>query len=716
MSMRRKDRFIAEAIEELNLRFELARGDQQEAFNSLTKIERDFIDGEIAHCADDCRYYLENYHAIRGEAEDTLITVYPFLESQEIFFAAVEQHWVEGRPVFVIVLKARQLGLSTISQGCLFWKTIFTPLCNSMVVAQDPSQAGYLFDMSRLAYDNLPWWMRPERRYEAKGKFLVFDREDAMQRRLKPGLQSNIFVEAANKMTGVARGKSLRCLHASEMGFWVDPETLSTQLNPTMNAHDGLYIMESTANGRDNLFHRLWKQAMEGETKWKPVFIEFFRVKKYSIPIPANETFKLTTEERAIRKKVQREKAVTISDEQFHWRRKTLAEVTALEGAEWKFFQEYPQSSWQEAFQGSGLCAFDKRKLQTIMETTCTEPGWFGEIELDPEKLAKRVQVPKLSGQRRREGEAAPAAKTYGSRLRLWRGPQEGAAYYIGVDVAHGIQGGDFSCANVIRIGRGAEPDEQVAEWHGWIDPTPFAGIVVALALYYNQAELAIECNDIGLGMNSDVWRNYEYDRLFRWKKYDKITNFTTDFFGWQTNSKTRPMLIYKFREGINDGSLVVRSTELIDECMDFSQGDNTNRFEGQNGNDDRVFAAMIARFCAHDSDWAMEQAAMPNKEAIGKRVLVVNKLKQVMQVCESLQEAEDWIERSGILGLEMREISGFKDFNNTDFSPVHDKPGIQHDLHYKYGVPEGAVRELAMYADMGNASDMDSDDSWKSL
>lgn len=633
----RKNSVIEEAISILDVYFEEAGGDTALAFSKLDHHEIAFIEEELQKCLN-FRYYAENYHAIGSEAEG-LKTLYPFWDSQEIFYEHVHELQRQNLPVKILVLKARQLGLSTICEALIFHRTIFTPACNSLVVAQDPGQADYLFGMSRTAYDSLPWWMRPENRYEAKGRYLIFDRRNPTERMIYPGLRSQIFVEAANKMTGVAIGKTIRSAHLSELSAWpYGGEILAEQIFPTMNAPDELAIMESTARGRNNFWHDFWCDAMEGKVDWIPVFIEFFRVKKYSMPIPPALSFNLNEEEKSIQEKVAKSKGITITNEQFYWRRKKMEEFASLQGDEFKFFQEYPSVSWMEAFQGSGICAFSKRKLQSILETTCCDPLWYGEINLEEEIPGRGHWVPKVKLKETKRmlerGERLPAQEQYGGRLYVWEIPEEGQSYYIAADVAHGVAGGDYSCACINRIGHRGQPDVQVAEWHGWINPTPYAYVLAALGYWYNEGQIVVECNDVGNATNSHLMRVIEYPNLFRWKHYDKIRNFMTDWMGWFTNSKTRDLIIAKFREALDEGSLIIRSDKLVDECLDFSSIDDS-RFEGQSGKDDRVFAAMICNFCSHDSDWGLEAAMAPDKK-------------------------------------EEREKG--KDFINTDYSPVWDE------------------------------------------
>jgi hypothetical protein len=246
-----------------------------------------------------------------------------------------------------------------------------------------------------------------------------------------------------------------------------------------------------------------------------------------------------------------------------------------------------------------------------------------------------------------------------------------------------GAEGGDFSSVYALKIGKRIEPDEFVAEWHGWINPTPLGDVVCAMAKWYNNCQIAVECNGPGLTTNSHIFRELGYYNIFRWKHYDKIKNFMTDLLGWWTNVKTRDSLITKFSEALDDRSMIIRSKWLIDECLDFAADEGSSRFEAQGeAHDDRVFAAMISLFCAHDSDYG-RKAAM---EVRGDRITDEERRK--------------------------------RDFFNTDASPIHDKPSsVRGVLHYEREVPA----ELIMYSELDGTErnptgDDTASDDWKTF
>jgi hypothetical protein len=575
-------------IELVDFYYEESGHDMVRAMESLPDVARDFVYQETERCGD-VRYYLENYHVINSEAEG-YITLYPFWDSQEIFFEVLYEPLMAAQQVKLICLKARQLGMSTIAEGAIFWKTIRNEGHNTLVIAQEPGQADYLFGMSQLAYSYLPWWMRPEAKYEAKGHYLVFDRKDKAESYTNPGLRSQIFVDAANKVSGLAGvGKTLRAAHMSEFSLWPDPRLLTRGLLPTMNAADLLAIIESTACGRRNHMFTFWKDCVSGKISgWTPVFIESFRVKKYYSIIAPDEKLELTKDEQAMRKKVLEESDFIIPLEHFKWRREKINEYIAMEGDDAIFYEQYPALNWLEAFQGSTLCAFNKKKLNVIL-SNCRQPEYYGEIDLEADMKTPKFELTKVKKEHHRPANI-PLQEGYGGRLRIWKMPEDGESYYIGADVAQGVKGGDFSAAYVMKIGRGPEPDEFVAEFHGWINPTPYARVLAALGYWYGIAEISVECNDIGLKTSLELLKILEYPNLFRWKHYDKLKNFLSDFMGWYTNQKTRELLISAMREAIDDDVISILSEELVEEMQDFGAESIGARFEGQEGHDDRCF------------------------------------------------------------------------------------------------------------------------------
>ena len=375
-------------------------------------------------------------------------------------------------------------------------------------------------------------------------------------------------------------------------------------------------------------------------------------------------------------------------------------------------------SNPKEAFQTSGLCAFPKKLLQQVLEGTCCKPRWFGEIYY---KSTSHKDVYNFYDPILREmghlhkvvkGERIPPAREEGERFRVWEMPEPGAEYYIGVDVAMG-DGGDFSVVEVLRIGRGQQPDVQVAEWRGWINPTDLANVAAAIGYWYNQCEIAIEVNNEGAVTNNHIFRVLEYDPLYRWKYIDKISNFITPYFGWYTNSKTRPLIIVKGREALMEKTIILRSEDLVDEMMAFTREEDEEKFMGRGTPDDRVMALLITRYCAHEFDYA-DQVATHSKVSVAtnETFYIFDDQNRLRFTSDDREAAEMHVRTHP--GWSMRGEPPKRDYANSDFSPIHDREGPHREL-YKQGVlAEKIPVDVGMYGDFNRGLLKGEEEDWR--
>ena len=716
-SLTRKNPYLNEAIEILDQHLRRCKHDVAVAANTLSHVYSEFVNEELMKCMMDPRYYLENYHVIKTKDEG-FKTLYPFFDAQEIIYSEIMALLAVGKPAKCLIDKARQQGSSTLAEGIIFQHTIFNEAVNTLIVAQNPAQSDYLFSMSTLALENLPWWMQPRVRFRSKARYLVLDSDNPEMR----GLNSTIYVDAANKLSGVSVGRTIHCSHLSELSQWDNADILTEQIFPTMSGKNVIAILESTARGADGFWYDFWNEAVESwgeeDWEWKPIFVEWFRCSDYSMPIEDKSKFARTSEEEKICDKVIRASGYSLTDEQLNWRRIKRKETIKIKGDDTSFLQEYPLT-WQESFQASGLCAFPKDLLYEIMNTTCCDPLWYGELEYS-HGAAQEIKLHLTStfdeAERSRTGNVkyrpdrfVPPAKKYGTRFRVWEQPEAGEKYYVAGDPAHGLEGGDFSCAQIIRIGHGCEPDVQVAEWNGWINPTGFGHILVGLAKWYNGAELSLELNAVGELTYMVVFRTLEYSNLFRWKHYDKVKNFWSDYMAWLTTSKTRDLIISNMRERIMERTVVLYSMDLLTQMLHFTAEEEGSKFQGQATNDDRIMAFQICIWCAHDSDYGKQAAMAPKTGGEGsKKYYVIDDVGRIVHTTEQKDEAYaaayvntgarnikgETIETHAVMrpGWSIAHRPNKKDFNNTDFSPVHDKPGPRQRMH-AFGFPAESIR-----------------------
>jgi len=287
-----------------------------------------------------------------------------------------------------IVLKARQLGITTYVAARFFLQTITHPGTLSVQVAHDQESAEEIFKVVHRFWENLPKDVRRKgalRTSRANICQLVF-----------PDIDSEYRVETAGD-PNAGRGLTIHNLHCSEVARWPrdGAETLAS-LRAAV-PQDGEIVLESTPNGAGGVFYEEWQRAEE--TGSARHFFPWWYEDSYIEQHPAKD---LTEEERQFMARLG------LNARHIAWRRKnrsTLRELSPQEVAE----------DPRLCFLASGECVFD---LELVM--------------------------------RRMDGCAKPLEERDNQRLQIWWPGQENRQYIVGVDPAGGGTGGDYSAVQVI--------------------------------------------------------------------------------------------------------------------------------------------------------------------------------------------------------------------------------------------------------------------------
>lgn len=480
-------------------------------------------------------------------------------------------------PKRYIVLKARQMGLSTLFESLIFHDTVTNPNKNSLIIAHEEPASQNLFAMSKLYYENLPDLIRPMKKY-SNGKVLAFENpeSDENKKQDNPGLRSKISIATAG--TGeVGRSATIHNLHVSELAFFPDPKvTMLGLLQSIPDEPNTLVVLESTANGVGDYFHELWVKASKGENEFTPIFLPWFIDPGYTrLFRTKNEEQQFIDEVEAISYNPSGETIYTyekelkdkngLTYEQLNWRKHTIA--NKCQGDELLFMQEYPATP-EEAFISSGRPKFSLkalRKYQTITETP--ERGYLqygddGKVAFSPDK---------------------------NGYVSIWRKPEPNKFYCIGADVAEGLAHGDYS----VGIVGDSEDFDFVAMWHGHIDPDLFGIELIKLGKFYNDAYIGVENNNHGLTTLS-IMKREEYWNLYFAKSYDKIADKISQKLGWTTSVRTKPLMIDKLAEFVREMFLGIYSDLIISEMFTYIIDDD-GKTNAQTGCfDDTVMAAAI--------------------------------------------------------------------------------------------------------------------------
>ena len=165
---------------------------------------------------------------------------FEFNSAQHIINEAIEKQLRETGKVRAIILKARQMGISTYATSRVFWKTYLNPYHKSVVMAHDAATSDALFTMSRNIIDYMPEVFRPEFK-KSNAKEIMFEHNDSGYR---------LFTAGAPE---AGRGQTPTICHLSEVAFWNhDTKILSGLFQGISEADDTEVILESTANGIGN--------------------------------------------------------------------------------------------------------------------------------------------------------------------------------------------------------------------------------------------------------------------------------------------------------------------------------------------------------------------------------------------------------------------------------------------------------------------------------
>lgn len=523
----------------------------------------------------DRRWYMNTFLKIRDKKSQLI----PFKlnTAQEIVVDLVEKCEREGKLKRFIVLKARQMGLSTYFEGEIFKDTTTNKFKNSMIIAHEDKATQNLFNMSKLFLDELPEVIRPMIKYSNE-KALVFENpsNEHSDKRDNPGLRSKITVATAGTAEA-GRSATIHNLHASEVAFFPDAKTTMLGLLQSVpDEMNTLVVLESTANGVGDWFHDMWQKASRGENEFIPIFLPWFIDPQYTRPFrTTSERDQFISEVDSVKREsngtevhtyeYELMKKFNLTYEQMNWRKYTIQ--NKCQGDDMLFMQEYP-STPEEAFISTGRPKFSIRSLKKYL--TIVKKPVRGYLNYDG------------------NGNVTFTEDENGY-ISIWNKPEPEKFYCIGADVAEGLIHGDYSCALV------GDPDtfDIVAMWHGHIDPDLFGIELIKLGKYYNEAYLGVENNNHGL-TTLNVIKREEYWNLYFSKSYDKITDKMTQKMGWSTTIRTKPFMIDKLAEFIREFFIGIYSDLIIGEALTYVI-DDTGKTNAQVGcNDDTIMAMAI--------------------------------------------------------------------------------------------------------------------------
>ena len=528
--------------------------------------------------------------------------------AQRKLIAALEKMRLEGRPIRLILLKARQWGGSTAVQVYMAWiQLVHKTGWNSLIVAQVRDAALEVKGMFSTLIENYPLWLLHEELEDfelGEKKLTAF--EGAQNIDIVPQRNCKIKVGSAEKPDS-ARGGDSALVHCTEVAFWVKTENKTPEqivrsaCSGVLFAPLTMEIYESTANGTGNYFHQEWERAKRGESDKEPLFVPWFDIEMYELPLADSYRFAQELYENRNNRANQ-----GVYDWRLWERGATLEAINWYQHNRKRFDDhadmaaEYPSDDI-EAFKHSGKKVFDQYKVEAFGKE-CRACRYMGDVyglaDQGPEAL-KRIKF----------------CEDRQGLLKVWELPELEFKvvnrYLTVVDVGGRSSGADYSVVVVFDrywMMEGDKP-EVVAEWYGHIDHDLLAWKAAQIAAFYDNSLLVIESNTLEtrdkerdtdgdhtsfiLNQIADVYPNLYARR----QSEEAINSGAPRKWGFHTNSSTKPMIIDHLIRMIRVQAYIERGRGCLDEYLCYEKKENGSFGAISGRHDDRLMTRAIGLF-----------------------------------------------------------------------------------------------------------------------
>ena len=454
---------------------------------------------------------------------------------------AAQRRFEQRRGRHNIVLKARQMGMTTWVAGRFLMRTALLPGTTTLLVAHTREAAEGIFGMVRRMWELLPEELREDA--------LALRRSNAGEIAFAIGSEFRV---ASASDANAGRGLSVQNLHCSEVSRWPgDGKATLAGLRAAL-APGGELVLESTPSGAYGAFYEAWCDASDGvawgdgdgsSPGWAPDeegcregtemvrhFFPWWLEPSYAGPEIALE--EMSAEEQGL---VHRH---GLSLAQIGYRRGLARTYGSLRN------QEFAEDG-ETCFRATGSCCFEVDALE--------------------QRLRELVE---------------PIKKARNGALLEWLSPMPGRAYVVAVDTTGGMEGGDFGAVQVVDLATGM----QCAELQERLRPAELADVCFTLAKTYGNALIAVERNNHGaavlaLLITRPGVRIYEQGGQA----------------GWLTSAASKPEAVARLGTLLLQTPALFSSKRLLGECRTFVSDERGRTGAANGAHDDLVMAMAIA-------------------------------------------------------------------------------------------------------------------------
>ena len=563
--------------------------------------------------------YIKN----KGGGDDVLFRL---TRPQRRFVERLEALRKAGKPIRIVLLKARQWGGSTTSQLYMAWLQLIHKVgLNSLIIAHQGAGSDEIkdmFDRMIKAYPIAMLYKLGESYSENEPKMVGVGHSGAIHR--VPQRNCKIKIGTAERPDS-CRGGDYNLVHLSEVGLWKTtdgkkPEDIvrSACSGILLKAYT-MIVYESTANGTGNFFQREYDAAKRGTSQFEAMFVAWFDIEQYSLPF-SNDDEKADF---AIwlwknRKNNNAPSARAESGRYLWW---LWEKGATLEAINWyvqeraKYNEHAPMASEYpsddvEAFVHSGERVFDKYKVDEF-RASCKPPKFIGDVYADGDEGKDALKNLRFD------------EDTQGL-LWVWDLPEIDEKeivtnrYLTIVDIGGRSKKADWSVILVIDrlfMMDGGRP-HVAAQWYGHIDMDILAWKAAQIAAFYDNSLLIIESNTLE---THDKERQVDgdlshfilnqikdaYPNLYaRKQSEDEIREGLPRKYGFHTNVATKPMIISTLVKVIREHLYIERDDRCLDEYLFYERKQNGSYGAITGKHDDLLMTRAIGlHICFHEME-----------------------------------------------------------------------------------------------------------------
>ena len=354
-----------------------------------------------------CRYDFPFWAAMfvyiknKGGGEDVLFRL---TRPQRRFIERLEKLRKAGKPIRIVLLKARQWGGSTTSQIYMAWLQLVHKVgLNSLIIAHQGAGSDEIKDMFDRMINSYPVEMlhKISENYSGNEPKLVGVGKSGSIHRV-PQRNCKIKIGTAERPDS-CRGGDYNLVHLSEVGLWKatdgkKPEDIvRSACSGVLYRPYTMIVYESTANGTGNFFQKEYDDAKNGISQFEAMFVSWFDIEQYSLPIDDVERFA-----KELYHNKDCDTVISSREENGKYLWWLWEKGATLEAINWYIHErakytehalmasEFPSDDI-EAFVHSGARVFDRYKVEKL-RPSCRPPRYVGEVYADGDESKEALR------------------------------------------------------------------------------------------------------------------------------------------------------------------------------------------------------------------------------------------------------------------------------------------------------------------------------------